>query len=210
MDESLLPINASDMERSIEQVLLRSSRLPILIDTLWNPELCPEPLLPWLAWALSVDTWDSDWTIETKRAFIANSLGVHRRKGTLASIRRVLAGLGITINIEEWFQYEGEPHTFRLTAFANDNTSDNGEPILGPSLYRNLVRVVDNVKPVRSHYDFRVGVALETGLNLGSVASALSLARVTVEARIDASVTSELHLTPTTSLIAVVRARLEP
>ncbi|WP_427927445.1 phage tail protein I, partial [Xylella fastidiosa] len=30
-----------------------------------------EPLLPWLAWSLSVDTWRSTWPVHIKRARIA-------------------------------------------------------------------------------------------------------------------------------------------
>ena len=59
---------------------------------------------PWLAWALSVDTWDSNWSTEVKRAFIAESLAVHRQKCTLAAIRRVLNGaLPVSLGDYQYF-----------------------------------------------------------------------------------------------------------
>jgi phage tail P2-like protein len=51
-------------------------------------------LLPFLAWAFSVEEWGSDWSQETKRETIANSVLVHRLKGTLAAVRFALASAG--------------------------------------------------------------------------------------------------------------------
>ena len=55
---------------------------------------CPAALLPWLAWGLSVDDWDSSWPEPVKRAVIAASADVHRHKGSVWSIRRMLALAG--------------------------------------------------------------------------------------------------------------------
>jgi phage tail P2-like protein len=38
---------------------------------LWNPQTCPLAALPWLAWTLSIDKWDTDWTEERKRTATA-------------------------------------------------------------------------------------------------------------------------------------------
>jgi phage tail P2-like protein len=61
--------------------------------------------LPWLAWALSVDTWDSDWPESTKRSLIANSVQIHKTKGTVSAIERVMDALGVTAELREWFEY---------------------------------------------------------------------------------------------------------
>lgn len=62
-----------------------------------NPATCPEHLLPFLAFELSVDVWDDDWPVEKKRSVIASSIADHRVKGTLDGIRRYLthAGAGL-------------------------------------------------------------------------------------------------------------------
>jgi phage tail P2-like protein len=92
---SLLPSNATKQERDIEAAIQRGTSLnPAAITQQWNPDTCPESLLPWLAWALNVDEWDSSWPDQFKRQTIADSIEVHRRKGTLSSIRRVLRNAG--------------------------------------------------------------------------------------------------------------------
>jgi len=59
------------------------------------PERCPAPLLPWLAWALSVDVWDAAWPEVTKRRAIAESLAIHRIKGSRASVERAVAAMDL-------------------------------------------------------------------------------------------------------------------
>jgi phage tail P2-like protein len=61
------------------------------IADLWNPQTCPLPALPWLAWTLSVDTWDTDWTEERKRAITAGAIAAQRRKGSVAWCARPCA-----------------------------------------------------------------------------------------------------------------------
>lgn len=68
---------------------------PARIRGLWSAERCPAPLLPWLAWALSVDTWSEGWTEETKRRVVAGSIALHRAKGSRASVERAIAAIGL-------------------------------------------------------------------------------------------------------------------
>jgi hypothetical protein len=51
----------------------------------------PARALPWLAWTLSVDTWDTDWTEERKRAITAGAIAAQRRKGSVAVVREACA-----------------------------------------------------------------------------------------------------------------------
>lgn len=92
MSESLLPPNATPQERAIEAAVARE--LPACIRCTWNPETCPAGLLPWLAWAFSVDEWDAGWSEDAKRASIRDAVAIHRRKGTVWAIRRVLSAAG--------------------------------------------------------------------------------------------------------------------
>ncbi|WP_240332504.1 phage tail protein I [Pseudomonas aeruginosa] len=61
MSMPLLPRNATELEQLAAQALADIQRVPIPLRTLWNPSTCPVPLLPYLAWAFSVDRWDSKW-----------------------------------------------------------------------------------------------------------------------------------------------------
>lgn len=91
---SLLPPNATDKERTLEQITARIDDVPTPIRDLWNPDTCPVELLPWLAWAFSIDEWDNQWPEEDKRESIKNAPMIHRHKGTPDSVRRVLRSAG--------------------------------------------------------------------------------------------------------------------
>lgn len=91
---SILPSNSTPLERAIEQSIVSTQQLKIEINLLWNPDKCLEHLLPWLAWAYSVDVWDDQWPEQTKRNVIKASLRVHSQKGSIGSIKRALHAAG--------------------------------------------------------------------------------------------------------------------
>ena len=99
----LLPPASGKAEKALAQAAADGASIPVPNDTLWRAHACPAHLLPWLAWALSVDEWDSAWPEHIKRAVIAASVEVHRRKGTRHSVRQALnaAGYGDAQIIEE-------------------------------------------------------------------------------------------------------------
>ena len=206
----LLPVNSSKSERGLEATMARTVDLPVPVTTVWNPMLCPEALLPWLAWALSVDDWDSLWPESIKRNLIAESISIHRIKGTVSAIRRVLRVLGVEAELSEWFDHGGIPHTFRLTAWANANLVSDSEVILSPSLYRALKRAVDAVKPVRSHYQFRTGARFDGALAIGSASSGTTYGRYLATTHPQISISQgTASLVSSAMMVSVVRARLE-
>lgn len=91
---SLLPPNATPLERAVERTTAPLGDIPVPISTVWDPETCPAPLLPWLAWAYSVDVWDSSWSERTKRAVIAAAYDVHRHKGSVWSVEEAIRAAG--------------------------------------------------------------------------------------------------------------------
>lgn len=94
---SLLPPSASLHERVMEQVIAeRLGSIERDIKHFMNPLLCRADLLPWLAWELSVDDWDREWTEDVQRAVVAISIELHTYKGTVYAVRRALESLGYT------------------------------------------------------------------------------------------------------------------
>ncbi|MDH2999494.1 hypothetical protein A1D23_05220 [Chelonobacter oris] len=89
MNKNLLSPNQTALEKQLSFELSQIFKLNIPITPLWHAEHCPTALLPWLAWTLSVDEWDDDWSKEQKRNTILQSARLHKQKGTVASIRRV-------------------------------------------------------------------------------------------------------------------------
>ena len=108
---SLLPPNATAFERALEAALAQDVDIPIR--KLWSSADCPEALLPYLAWALGVEEWDPDWPVAVRRAAVANAVAVHREKGTLAGLKRVLDTAGAEYEYVE--RPAGVPMTARLS-----------------------------------------------------------------------------------------------
>lgn len=173
---TLLPRNASELERALEASMARLADVPVPLRDLWNPDTCPVELLPYLAWALSIDSWSSAWSETVKRARVRQALAIQRRKGTSSSVRDVIESFGGVVAIREWWQMAppGEPHTFSLVLNVTD---DQGAPA-DAGYVDAVIAEVYRTKPVRSHFTF--SQALSTAGALGLVAAA----RLAVHARL--------------------------
>ena len=108
---SLLPPNATPFERALEAALAPGFDIPIR--KLWSSADCPAALLPYLAWALGVEEWGPDWPVAVRRAAVANAIAVHREKGTLAGLKRVLDTAGAEYEYVE--RPAGVPMTAKLS-----------------------------------------------------------------------------------------------
>lgn len=169
MAARLLPGNATELERNAAQALAQIERVPVPLRDLWNPDTCPVELLPYLAWAFSVDRWSPAWPGSAKRAAIRAAYFIHSRKGTIGALRRVVEPLGYLIEVREWWQEVpvGVPGTFRLLV----GVLDTG---ITEEMYAELTWLIDDAKPVSRHLvglaislDIKgtehIGVALTTG-----------------------------------------------
>ncbi len=114
MTKSLLPPNASQLERDLSEAIARLGDIPVEISDLWNPDKCPLSMLPYLAWALSVDVWDESWTEDVKRAVVRESVAIHRIKGTPGAVEKMCAALGYNVRCLEWFEYGGGHDCYKL------------------------------------------------------------------------------------------------
>lgn len=162
----LLPGNATDLERQAAEALAQIERVPVPIRDLINPDRCPVALLPFLAWAVSVDRWDSRWSESAKRGAIRSSYYIHSRKGTIGALRRVVEPLGYLIEVVEWFQTEpqGVPGTFAIkVGVSNEGISEE--------TYQELTWLIDDARPVSRHLT-GLAISLETSGSL-SIAGGL-------------------------------------
>ncbi|MCC7632578.1 phage tail protein I [Stenotrophomonas rhizophila] len=182
LPDSLLPPNATRLERLAEAAIARSTAIDSVVGQLWNPTTCPEDLLPWLAWTVSVDTWRNTWPLAVKRARVANSLIVQRRKGTARSIADVVNSFGGAVEITEWWQTtpRGTPHTFSLTLTLG---GQDGETTTAQYV-DDVIAEVNLTKPVRSHFTFTQGI------NLAGRVGVIAAARVGIFVRLQATETT--------------------
>ena len=160
---SLLPTNAAQLELLSAQALAAIAKVPVPIRALNDPDHCPLELLPYLAWAFSVDRWDPKWPEAIKRQVIKSSYFVHAHKGTISSLRRVIEPLGYRVHVIEWWktQPEGVPGTFALDI-------EVLQAGITEETYELLTSLISDTKPVSRHL---------SGLNLiGTVTGELRLA----------------------------------
>jgi len=157
---SLLPPNASELDRNIEQVAINSTDLPVQITDLWDPFSCPLSLLPWLAWAVSVDEWDDRWPENIKRQVVQNSFDVHRYKGTPYAVQKALDSLNIKSFLREWWEPDGsqEPGTMTAVALVNENLTDDTDGLLNKDTLEQVTRVIKSAKRGVIHFDVELGV----------------------------------------------------
>lgn len=165
INQSLLPPNASQLLRDLENVFGKSFDLPTLNRYVVNPDLAPAHILPWLAWALSVDDWSDNWSETIRRNVIKASVDIHRKKGTIGALKKALQAFNYTnIKVEEWFEYGADPYFFRVFF-------DVREPGFDVNILPQVQKVIESTKNARSHLEsLRAYLSAEMGLvSIGSV-----------------------------------------
>lgn len=149
---TLLPHNASPLERALEQAAARIADVPVPLKELWDPWACPIELLPWLAWALSTDRWEVDWSEDKKRQTVADAIDLQRKKGTPAAVESVLKSFDDLLTLTEWFEVGGEPHTFGINLPLISANGDLGGYRSSRAFAEAIIRDVWAAKPARSHF----------------------------------------------------------
>lgn len=111
-----------------------------------NIDSLSENWLDLLAYDLHVDWYDYDYPIETKRKLLKNSVRVHQKLGTKYAVQSVLQDVYRTAKVEEWFEYGGQPYTFKIKI-------DIGNVGLSESTDSEIVNKMQFYKNLRSHCD---------------------------------------------------------
>lgn len=115
-----------------------------------------------LATQYDVSVWRDSWPIDLKRSALKASIADKRKKGTLGAVKRAIASIGSAGTVTEWWQEEpkGTPHTFRIYA-----TQAQHEGVIDDELQEDLIALIDDAKPLRSHYNFVIQHLLQSGMN---------------------------------------------
>jgi phage tail P2-like protein len=174
INPSLLPPNASKLERALEAATARVGDVPVPLSELWDPAACPIDLLPWLAWGLSADVWDAAWPEAVKRNAVATSIAQHRIKGTPAAVKTVLARFDALLELVEWWQSGGTPHTFEVRLPLNADGGTRATAAFAEAIIRDVTRV----KPVRAHFELVQQITASAAIGIVGVARAVSMLRL--------------------------------
>ena len=147
MTDTLLPPNATALERALDAATARIGDVPVPIADLWDAAACPIGILPWIAWGLSAD-WQNDWTEAQKRDAVANAIARHRIRGTVASVRQVMARHDQLLELVEGWQVGAPAYTFEVTLPLDASRSDQASATFAEA----IIRDIDRAKPARSHW----------------------------------------------------------
>ncbi|MGO4373483.1 phage tail protein I [Paenibacillus sp. MCAF20] len=104
-----------------------------------------------LAWQFKVDFYDLSAPIEQRRQLIKQSYSRHKTKGTPGAVEDLIAtifGLG---EVQEWFQYGGEPGYFKIVTSDPEATAGKADEFLA---------AINSVKNARSWLE---AIELTTG-----------------------------------------------
>lgn len=128
--------------RQVDKLLALADRMVI-----WaGLDQVPEQLLDYLAAELRTPAYSADYPVETRRTLVRQSLLFYATMGTPGAVDRLIQSIFGSGQIQEWFEYGGEPHHFRATVGAEGVT-------ITPEALEELRRVLASVKRLSSWLD---------------------------------------------------------
>ena len=139
-----------------------------------NIDTLPSGVLDHLAAEYDVSVWRDSWPVATKRSVLKNSLSDKRKRGTRAAVVAALASLGSAASIVEWWEQspKGDPHTFKIYATLPKTGAIDAE------VQEDLIKMIDDAKPLRSHYDFILQQSVDGGVGVCAYIRPLTVARI--------------------------------
>ncbi|MDE5602477.1 MAG: phage tail protein I [Helicobacter sp.] len=147
MKSSILPTNESQFLKFLETLyekLLEQSDLST-IDTL--PRTAASEILPELSRNFDIDI--TNLNEAEARELLSSAIFIHKNSGTPSALKKALKSVFEQVEIQEWFEYGGEPFTFRVKV--SSSTKGNGKEtfLLLDSLiqkFKNVRSVLDSVE----------------------------------------------------------------
>ena len=122
-------------------------------------------LLDILASQSDAPYYDVNLSLKQKREIVKNSINWHKKKGTVAAVEEVVSIIFGESSVEEWYQYGGEPHHFRIIT-TNINVNDdfiNRFKSAAEHIKRKSSWLDDVIVLIASELKMYVGFALHTG-----------------------------------------------
>lgn len=128
-----------------------------------------------LAKQYDISVWRDGWNVSLKRSVLKTAIADKRKKGTLGAVKKALQSLGSAASVVEWWQTtpKGEPHTFTIYA-----TQPEFDGVIPVEMQEDVIGMIDDAKPLRSHYSFVVRQDISGGINAYGCVRVLAFALV--------------------------------
>lgn len=105
-----------------------------------------EETLDILAYDLKVLWYDYSYELEVKRSIIKDCIKVYRKLGTPYAVTRSISNVFPESDLKEWFEYDGDPYTFKIEINATKNGASE-------ELQRTALERIRYYKNLRSHLE---------------------------------------------------------
>lgn len=124
-----------------------------------------ETMLDALAADFKVDWWRPDATLEEKRYALKVSWYVHKHLGTKSAIETAVADYLGSGKVEEWFEYGGQPHHFRVASENNTAIITNYDAFMAVlEVVQRRSSVLEHITAILTHTQgLYIGIAMRVG-----------------------------------------------
>lgn len=137
--------NGYAMAKAIERALqIMCETVQMGVDNLQNIDKMPEWRLDEMAWELGC-LYDSNAAIEVKRRWIRDATPLYAALGTPQAVYNFLEGFFAQVELEENWQYAGEPFHFRVTVSGEWNDANETWMRRAIASAKNVRSVLDDI-----------------------------------------------------------------
>ena len=128
-----------------------------------------------LAVAWDITVWRDYCPVSLKRNVLKAAISEKRKKGTVKAVRDALSSISSAASIVEWWETEpkGTPHTFTIYA-----TQADIEGTIDAEMQEDVIALIDDAKPLRSHYDFVIQNKVKSGINVYACLRPVTVAKI--------------------------------
>lgn len=106
----------------------------------------PEALIDHLAEQMHVDNYDKAAPLSVKRKQVKMSFILHRLRGTKYAVEAAVNMIYSGGHVKEWFEYNGHPYHFAISAGENEISSTMN--------FKQIIKSINAAKNVRSWLDY--------------------------------------------------------
>ncbi len=148
---------AAELEEAVSKVSL--------VNIYANIDTMNESMLDILAKDFKVDWWRPNATLVEKRNALKASWYVHKHLGTKSAIETAVADYLGSGRVEEWFEYGGQPHHFRVASENNPAIITNYDAFMAVlEVVQRRSSVLDHITALLHHTQtLYIGTALRVG-----------------------------------------------
>lgn len=113
-----------------------------------------------LAWELNITWYEKNADISVKRKLIKNNSEIQKNLGTGYAVEQVISAYFGDGEIEEWFEYGGDPGCFKIVS---------SNPLITQENLNKFLRILEKVKRKSAHLDgIYIGLSGKSYMRMGA------------------------------------------